>query len=139
MQVVKDEKPILSGVAKTLSVLVVEDNEINMLLTKKIIESLRPDVRITGAIDGIRALEYFRSSKSNLILMDIQMPGMNGYECAAAIRADENGKSRVPIVALTAGAMQGELERCQQAGMDAYLSKPIRRAEFEQVLNKWLK
>ncbi|REA63805.1 hypothetical protein DSL64_05110 [Dyadobacter luteus] len=121
------------------SILVIEDNEINKLLIRKLIEMLRSDVVVSVASDGREGLELYRQKHVDLILMDIQMPNLNGYQCSSAIRQMEEEGNRVPIVALTASAQQGELERCQAAGMDDYLSKPIRKSEFEQILWKWLR
>lgn len=126
------------GLPEKFSVLVVEDNEINKLLIRKLIEMLRLDVLVSVAGDGVEGFNFYKQNQVDLILMDIQMPNMNGYECSVAIRNFEAQRSRVPIIALTASAQQGELERCQLAGMDDYLSKPIKKADFERMLNKWL-
>ncbi|PQA53381.1 PAS domain-containing protein [Siphonobacter curvatus] len=122
---------------KTRSVLLVEDNAVNRLLARKLIASLRPDLTIYEAHDGKQGLAAYLEHEPNLILMDIQMPEMNGYEATQAIRSKET-KGRIPILALTAGTLAGEKERCLSAGMDEYLTKPIARAVLEKALNEWL-
>ncbi|WP_246834292.1 response regulator [Leptospira gomenensis] len=71
--------------------------------------------------------------------MDVQMPDMNGYEATKAIRNQETERKRVPIIALTAGIVSGEREKCIEAGMDDYVSKPAVQADFTKVILKWLK
>jgi two-component system sensor histidine kinase/response regulator len=76
----------------------------------------------------------------DIVLMDIQMPDMDGFEATMAIRAQENaGATRIPIIAMTAHAMQGDQERCLQAGMDAYISKPIDRAKLLDLVERYSK
>lgn len=121
-----------------LSILVVEDNTVNLLLAKKLIALLRPEAQIFEARDGRQALEQYAQTQPDLILMDIQMPEMNGYEATQAIRAREQAGQHVPILALTAGILASEKERCLEAGMDEYLTKPILRADLEAALAQWL-
>lgn len=107
-------------------ILVAEDHPINQVLVRKILEKLGFDVLL--AADGEIALSLWRADPLciDLILMDIQMPNLDGLETTRRIRQDESHSRRsVPIVALTAHAMNGDAERCLQAGMNAYLSKPI--------------
>ena len=86
----------------------------------------------------MEALEAFTRDAFDLILMDVQMPVMNGYAAAQAIRAAERGTGRhIPIVALTAHVMKGDREICLEAGMDDYLSKPIHPQELAAVLERW--
>jgi CheY-like chemotaxis protein len=87
------------------------------------------------APDGAQALRVLGSGRFDLILMDLQMPEMDGFEAVRAIRAAEAGTGRhMPILALTAHAMQGDRQRCLDAGFDGYLAKPIRRADLEEAL-----
>jgi CheY-like chemotaxis protein/HPt (histidine-containing phosphotransfer) domain-containing protein len=88
--------------------------------------------------DGRMALERWESGDYALLLTDLHMPEMDGYQLTAAIRDDEAGKRRIPIVALTANALKGEAEHCRAAGMDDYLSKPARLADLKIMLKKWL-
>ena len=90
------------------------------------------------AADGHEALERWRTGDYPLLLTDVHMPGMDGYELARAIRAEESGSAHIGIVALTANAIAGEAEHCLAAGMDGYLSKPARLDEIDAVLDKWL-
>ena len=116
-----------------LSILLVEDNQINQVVAVRMLEKDGQNVQV--ASDGREALEKLASLHFDLVLMDVQMPVMGGFEATAAIREMEKGSGRhLPVIALTAHAMNGDRERCLAAGMDGYLSKPIRRkALFEQI------
>ncbi len=125
--------------SKSFSVLIVEDNPVNLLLAKKLIGSLRPDLKLYEAKDGFQGVKAYQNYQPDLILMDIQMPEMNGYEATQAIRALEASRgTHTPILALTAGTLPGERERCLAAGMDEYLTKPVARAVLEKALNEVL-
>jgi signal transduction histidine kinase/ActR/RegA family two-component response regulator len=119
-------------------ILVVEDNKINMLLVKTLLKSILPGCSILEASDGKKAIKLYKKEKLDLILMDIQMPHKNGYETTAEIKQLKK-YNNIPIIALTAGIMMGEKEKCLEAGMDDYVSKPIIRSNLEKVLFKWLK
>ena len=125
---------------KAISILVVEDNAINRILVKVIIRNLSADIQIIEAENGAIAIEKFASAQPDLILMDIQMPEMNGYEATERIRQmeSERGSGRVPIIALTAAALVGEREKCFEAGMDDFVTKPIANNAIEQLFEKWL-
>lgn len=121
------------------SIMIADDNETNIMLASAIVSKLLAGANILKARDGNEALELFKKNIPDLVLMDIQMPGMSGYETAMAIRNFEvNGKSHVPIIALTAGTVKGEMERCKQAGMDDYITKPVIAGTIQSVLQKWL-
>lgn len=119
-------------------ILIVEDNAINMLLAKTLIKKMIPNGTVFEALNGFEAIEQFKKTPLDIILMDIQMPMKNGYETTTIIRALEN-KSHIPIIALTAGIMFGEREKSLEVGMDDFLSKPIIQNELEAVLKKWIK
>ncbi len=126
-----EDKPEVGG-----TVLVVEDNEINQLVAMGMLESLGYDVHT--ADNGLLALEALEETVYDLILMDCQMPEMDGYEATRRIRAHENRKvSSIPIIALTANAMSGDAEKCIAAGMDDYLSKPFEPELFEEKMISW--
>lgn len=122
---------------KSYSILVAEDNAINMLLTKTIIQKIAPDTVIIEAKNGVEAVENCLKYTPDLILMDIQMPEMNGYEAAQAIRKQHTDK-HMPIIALTAGNVKGEKEKCLAAGMDDYVVKPIVEQSLTTVFANWL-
>jgi two-component system, sensor histidine kinase and response regulator len=110
-------------------ILLAEDNAVNQRLAVRLLERKGHSVVVAG--DGQRALEVFTREPFDLILMDVQMPEMNGYEVTAAIRESERASGRhVPIIAMTAHAMKGDRERCLEAGMDGYVSKPIRPGDL---------
>ena len=111
-----------SGV--TLNTLLVEDNVINRLLATRLLE--KQGHRVTAVVDGRAAVAAIEAQIFDVVLMDIQMPGMNGFEATAAVRAREAGTARhLPIIAMTAHAMAEDRRRCLEAGMDAYVTKPI--------------
>ena len=117
-------------------ILVVEDNKINMLLTRTILNNLFPNIIIYEAIDGNEAVTMFAEWLPDIVLMDIQMPIMNGYEATKMIRETEAGVA-VPIIALTAGTVKGEKENCLEAGMNDYITKPIIREALKEMILKW--
>ncbi len=130
---VEPERPVArprAPVAQGLRVLLAEDNAVNQRLAMRLVESAGH--RVTAVGDGIAAVEAFGREAFDLILMDLQMPEMGGIEATAAIRSIEAGRGdvRVPIIALTAHAMHGDRERCLEASMDGYVTKPIRRPEL---------
>jgi CheY-like chemotaxis protein len=109
---------------RTLRILLAEDNSVNQRLVSRILERRGHSVEI--AAHGRQAVEALAAQSFDLILMDVQMPIMDGFEATAAIRARElESGAHTPIVALTAHAMSGDQQRCVQAGMDAYLTKPL--------------
>ncbi|MBE2212556.1 MAG: response regulator [Opitutaceae bacterium] len=117
-------------------VLIVDDNAINLRLAVRMVQKLGG--RATAVASGEEALDLLERERFALVLMDCQMPGMDGYQATAAWRAREvPGGSRLPIVALTANALEEERSRCLAAGMDDYLTKPVQPAAFAAVLRKW--
>ena len=124
-------------ILKTHTILLVEDNKINMLLAKTLIKKINPNVTLIEAFDGNEAIAVFENEKIDLILMDVQMPNKNGYEATAEIRALKEGK-KIPIIAITAGILAHERDKCFEAGMDDYLSKPIIKTDLDAILKKWL-
>jgi two-component system, cell cycle response regulator DivK len=108
-------------------ILIVEDNEKNMKLFRDILGAR--GYRTLEAASGERAVELARSHGPDLVLMDIQLPGIDGVEALARLRADDR-TARVPVLALTAQAMEGDHERFLAAGFDAYVSKPVDIAEL---------
>jgi CheY-like chemotaxis protein len=110
-----------------------EDNLVNQTLAVRLLEKRGHRVQVAG--DGREALEKLKKADFDLVLMDIQMPVMGGFEATSAVREMEKGTGKhIPIVALTAHAVNGDRESCLATGMDGYIAKPIRPEElFEQI------
>ncbi|AGX87766.1 signal transduction histidine kinase [Candidatus Symbiobacter mobilis CR] len=125
------DEPMFHG-----TVLLVEDNQVNQLMARAWLEKL--GLRVHTASHGQEALECVQAQAFDLILMDCQMPGMDGYEATAAIRTMEKPGTRTPIVALTANAMAQDREQCLACGMDDYLTKPYSGAQLVGILTRWL-
>jgi CheY-like chemotaxis protein len=118
-------------------ILLAEDNNVNQRLMARLLEKEGHGVIIV--CDGRQAVTAFESQAFDLILMDIQMPEMNGFEATQAIREKERATGgHIPIIALTAQAMKGDRERCLDAGMDGYLSKPIKTEELFDAIDEVL-
>jgi len=115
-------------------VLLVEDNPVNQRVAQRNLEKVGLHVEI--AANGREALEAWSARRFDLILMDCHMPEMDGYDATREIRKRENGGSRVPIVALTANALQGDRERCLEAGMDDYMAKPLEPEKLRACLSR---
>jgi CheY-like chemotaxis protein len=113
-------------------VLVVDDNEVNALVVGAMLETM--GCRVQAVESGEQALVLLTEASFDMVLMDCQMPGMDGYEATRRIRR-EGGKRRLPIVALTAN---GDRERCLQAGMDDYLTKPVTAQALRQAIDRWV-
>ena len=119
-------------------ILVVEDNTINMVLTKIMLESIMPQSTILTAETGGKAIEIFKNEKPDLIFMDVQMPGMDGRETTVNLRKMETNQKRVPVIALTADAVEGEKERCLASGMDDFILKPVEESQIREIVYRWL-
>jgi signal transduction histidine kinase/ActR/RegA family two-component response regulator len=117
-------------------VLIVEDNAVNQMVTARLLEKL--GCRVDVASNGREAVEMVGLLPYDAIFMDCQMPEMDGFEATQEIRRREGSGARHPIIAMTANAMQGDRERCLAAGMDDYLSKPIRTADLTRALERHL-
>ncbi|MFO7597665.1 MAG: ATP-binding protein, partial [Desulfocurvibacter africanus] len=115
-------------------ILLAEDNRINSLFAAYLLEKLGHSVRAVAS--GVQALAALREDKFDLVLMDVRMPEMDGAEATRRIRAGEAGDPKIPIVALTAYALQGDRERFLAVGMDDYVSKPLDTAELERVIER---
>jgi PAS domain S-box-containing protein len=114
--------------------LVAEDNLVNQRVAARMLE--RIGYRVDVADDGRQALEALQHNDYEAVLMDVQMPKMNGYEATAEIRRREGAERHTPIIALTANVMQGDREKALEAGMDDYVPKPVNREELEAVLER---
>lgn len=138
-------KSKLSGIREESSVehkiLIVEDNSVNMMLVKIIVNKVFPKAKIIEAVNGNQSVELYKLHKPDIILMDIQMPEKDGYTASKEIReieGENEEKIHTPIIALTAGVIKGEKEKCLNAGMDDYLPKPIDREALRVILHNYL-
>ncbi|MDQ0781425.1 response regulator [Chryseobacterium sp. W4I1] len=121
---------------REIKILIAEDNAINLLLTKTYLKDIIPQALIIEAKDGTEAVEKYQKESPDLILMDIQMPHLNGIEATKKIRALEKN-IEIPIIALTAGSLPGEKEKCLQAGMSDFLTKPLLKQTLSDMIQKW--
>ena len=118
-------------------ILLVEDNKVNQLVGSKVLENL--GYTFTIANNGVEAVDAFRAGTYDAVLMDCQMPEMDGYEATAEIRRIEGSEGgRIPIIAMTAAAMEGDRENCMAAGMDDFITKPVRLEAVSAVLERWV-
>jgi CheY-like chemotaxis protein len=128
-----------TGTAETpISILLAEDNAVNQKLAVIILE--KRGHKVTVAQDGREALALLAGSDTtfDVVLMDCQMPHMNGFEATTAVRKHEEGThARIPIIAMTANAMTGDRERCIESGMDDYLSKPFVARDLVELVERW--
>jgi PAS domain S-box-containing protein len=124
-----------------LSVLIAEDNTVNATIMVRVLQKhgLKPSVVVNGALAVETCVKAAGTRALDVIFMDVQMPEMDGFEATAAIRAFERAHARPPcyIVAMTAHAMAGDRERCLDAGMNDYITKPLDRAELDRILSRW--
>ena len=126
----------IAGIHLGSHILVVEDNRANQQVAIGMLQRL--GCRVEVAVSGREALEAVIRGPYDLVLMDCQMPHMDGYEATRQIRALEAGHSPIPIIAMTANVQEGDSERCLAAGMDDYLSKPLRLKVLQEKLQRWL-
>ena len=131
--------PRRSGQVSVGRILVVEDDETNQRVTVQMLEKL--GVRVDAVGDGQKALETLREETYDVVLMDVELPGMDGCEITVAIRGAEAGvrNPAVPIIAMTAHALASDRDRCLEVGMNAYLAKPMRRLDLLEAISPWVR
>jgi CheY-like chemotaxis protein len=135
---VLDQPSVETAPGRALNILLAEDNEINIRFARGLLQGLGHTVSIAqNGLEAVKAVGASMDSPFDLVLMDVQMPIMSGLEATSAIRVLERGTSQhLPIIAMTANAMRGDRERCLEAGMDDYLSKPIAIAKLLEAINR---
>jgi PAS domain S-box-containing protein len=126
------KRPIL----RRAHVLVAEDNAVNLKVARTMLERL--GCIVESVLNGHEVLEKTQSMNFDLIFMDCQMPQVDGYEATRRLRALEGTSRHTPVIAMTANAMQGDKELCISAGMDDYISKPVRKEDFVTILDRWV-
>jgi len=134
--IIKTQHSIAESVKHSLNILLVEDNPVNQKLATIMLK--KAGYNVTLAENGKVAITTFTSQpdKFDIILMDIQMPELDGISATQKIR--NKGFKAIPIVAMTANALQGDRERCINAGMNDYMTKPIKREKIFAMINKWI-
>ncbi|WP_410330015.1 ATP-binding protein [Marinobacter sp.] len=130
----KQPTEVPTAATRPLRILLVEDNQVNQLVASSLLKKLGH--RVDHAENGKRALEALKNAAYDLVLMDCQMPVMDGYEATRQIRENPNWKS-LPVIAVTANVMQGDREDCIAAGMNDYITKPYDRDELRSTISRW--
>jgi CheY-like chemotaxis protein len=125
-----------SRLPDNLRILLAEDNEFNAMVAQGHLENWLPGAHLTHVIDGAKAVEAVRSGTHDVVLMDIQMPVMNGYDATRAIRALPGDRSRIPVIAMSANVMKAEIDRCTEAGMNAFVPKPYKKEQLIDAIVK---
>jgi len=143
MKIDRDRALAASNALQSLSpkIMIVEDVPLNLTLVKAIISKMIPLAVYVEAENGRQAVDLFATALPDMVFMDIQMPEMDGYEATQVIRVFEakHNRNHIPIIALTAGAIMGEREKCLSAGLDDYISKPVDRRDLAAKLVEYLK
>mgnify|MGYP001082766367 CR=1 FL=1 len=119
----------------TETILYIEDNPLNMRLVRKLVQSF--GYAMIEATDGITGLDMVETERPDLVLVDLNLPGIDGLEIASILKANPD-LAAIPVIALTANAMHGDRERCLAAGCDGYIAKPIARQELRNILARFL-
>jgi CheY-like chemotaxis protein len=129
------QRPDLSNADTSLRILLAEDNAVNQMVMQRMLG--KRGHAVTLAPTGLAAVEALRTQTFDLVFMDVQMPEMDGLDATREIRRTEASGTRMPIIALTAHAMTGDRDRCLEAGMDGYLTKPIQTKALDETLQHY--
>lgn len=135
----KDTTTNIADQLKGIRILLVEDNQFNAIVATEELEDAIEGVQVEVAENGLIAVEKLKSSIFDVILMDVQMPIMNGYEATKVIRAFDNEKAKTPIIAMTANVLKEEVDLCNQAGMNDFIGKPFDTNELLQKIHNLIK
>ena len=139
-QALQKEKELSELALKgSFRILVVEDNLSNQIVTEGMLEKILPESTTILAEDGFKALAFLEKEKFDLVLMDIRMPGIDGYETTRRLRLLADGNAKVPVIALTASVIRADIQRCLDAGMDGYVPKPVSRGILTKTIRDQLK
>jgi CheY-like chemotaxis protein len=130
-------KPVAS-MRGTYRILVAEDNPSNRIVTEGMLEKILPESSVVVAEDGIKTIELLAGEPFDLVLMDVQMPGMDGYTATRKLRAMQHVNSAIPVIALTASVIRSDIRKCLDAGMNAYVPKPVNRNLLAKTLREQL-
>jgi CheY-like chemotaxis protein len=122
------------GTLSDLRILLVEDNKMNVAVARVELEYAVRNLTLDVAVNGQLALEKLRTNDYDLVLMDVQMPVMDGYEATRTIRSWNDAKARIPIIAMTANVMEAEVQQCRDAGMDGFIPKPFKQAQLVEAI-----
>ena len=139
-QALQKEKELSAMAMKgSFRILVVEDNPSNQIVTEGMLEKILPESTTIIAEDGYNALAQLESEKFDLVLMDIRMPGIDGYETTRRLRILDNDNANIPVIALTASVIRADIQLCMEAGMNAYVPKPVSRGFLTKTIRDQLK
>jgi CheY-like chemotaxis protein len=125
------------AVLRSGRILIADDNEVNRRIALRMVE--QAGYQAEAVADGRRAVDQVLTGRFDLVLMDVHMPEMDGFEATGNIRRAEESARHTPVIAMTARAMAGDREKCLEAGMDDHISKPVRREELIGVIERWLR
>ncbi|MBS1945931.1 MAG: response regulator, partial [Bacteroidetes bacterium] len=134
-----NKQPTTGSLPHALRILLAEDNKLNVLVAQEELKYTIPGCTVDVAVNGQVALEMHAARAYDLILMDVQMPVMDGYAATRAIRLMGGDKARIPIVAMTANVMESEVQQCLDAGMDAFVPKPFKPEELAKAITAAIK
>lgn len=133
-----NDTDVTDGFEAPFNVLIAEDNPVNQMLAKTIIQKIIPNANLILAENGLEAVKTYQDRELDIIFMDIQMPEMSGFEATEKIRSIETADKHIPIVAITARALVGEKEECLKLGMDDYITKPINYDALQEIIKTYL-